>query len=66
MKTKPGWPLWIAWLIAYLILDLLFEFAFRGHLTWSELPESISGAIFAATITWLFAYRKWSNSDSLY
>jgi len=66
MKTKPGWSLWIAWLIAYIVLDLLFEFAFRGHLTWSQLPESISGAIFTATVTWLFALRKWSNSDSLY
>jgi hypothetical protein len=66
MKTKPGWPSWIAWLIAYIILDLLFEFAFRGSLTWAQLPESIAGTIFAATITWLFALRKWSKSDSLY
>ena len=66
MKTKPGWPSWFGWLIAYIILDLLFEFALRGNLTWAQLPESIAGAIFAATITWLFALRKWSKSDSLY
>ena len=66
MTTKPGWPLFFAWLIAYLILDLLFDYAFRGHLAWEQLPESLSGAIFAAILTWLFALRKWARSDSTF
>ena len=66
MNHKPGWPLFLAWLLAYFILDLLFDYVFRGGFAWSRLPESIAGAIFAATITWLFALRKWSKSDSLY
>ncbi len=66
MTHKPGWSLFLAWLIAYAILDLLFDYAFRGGLTWSQLPESLSGAVFAATITWLFALRKWSKSDSTF
>jgi energy-coupling factor transporter transmembrane protein EcfT len=65
MNRKPGLPLFLAWLIAYLILDLLFEYAFRGRLTWSQLPASLGEAIFAALVTWLFAFRKWSNSGSL-
>ena len=66
MTRKPGLLLFFVWLIAYLILDLLFEYAFRGHLAWSQLPESFAGSAFAAILTWLFALRKWSKSDSLY
>jgi hypothetical protein len=66
MNRKPGWPLFLAWLFAYLILDLLFDYAFRGHLAWSQLPESLGGAIFAAILTWLFALRKWARSDSTF
>jgi len=66
MNRKPGWPLFLAWLFAYLILDLLFDYAFRGHFTWSKLPESLAGAAFAAILTWLFALRKWARSDSLF
>ena len=66
MTTKPGWLVFIAWFVAYTILDLIFDYAFRGGLTWSQLLESIAGAVFAATLTWLFALRKWSKSDSIF
>jgi Na+-transporting NADH:ubiquinone oxidoreductase subunit NqrB len=67
MKTKPGWGSWIAWLLAYTILDVLIDvFLLQGSATWSHIAGSILPAIFTATLTWLFAYRKWLKSDSLY
>ena len=67
VKSKPGWATWIAWLLAYTILDMLADvLLLHGSTTWSHVFGSILPASFTATITWLFTYRKWLKSDSLY
>jgi hypothetical protein len=64
MHSKPSWPLFLIWLIAYTILDILIEATLHGHIAWGQLPGAIEGAILGATLTWLFAYRRWLKSDS--
>jgi hypothetical protein len=66
MKKKPGWPLWLLSFVGYVLLDVLFDRLFHGRFQSSSLPADIEGAAFAATLTWLFALRKWSKSDSLF
>jgi len=66
MKTQPGWPLWLAWFVAYTILDMLFAVVLLHSNAWNDVAGSLAGAIIAATLTWLFAYRRWLKSDSLY
>jgi len=64
IKNKPSWGLWLIWLIAYTALDMVLAWLLHGVTTWSQLPEAVEGAIFGATVTWLFALYKWHKADS--
>ena len=66
MRSKPSWPFFLIWLVAYTVLDILIEALFHGHLAWAQLPGAVEGAFLGAIFTWLFAYRRWLKSDSLY
>jgi hypothetical protein len=64
MKSKPSWTLWSIWLIAYTALDLILAFILHGGFHWSDVPDAVEGAVFAATLTWLFALLKWYKADN--
>jgi hypothetical protein len=66
MKTKPGLRLWLLWFAAYTAIDIIVDYFIHGSLQPSQLPADIEGAAFAALLTWLFALRRWSKSDSLF
>jgi hypothetical protein len=66
MKTKPGWRLWILWFLAYTAMDILADYFIHSSFQLSQLPADIEGAALAALLTWLFALRRWSKSDSLF
>jgi hypothetical protein len=67
MTRKPSWGLWLTWLVAYSAFDLLLSAVLHGGLTWGQAlhqaPAAIAGAVAAATLTWLWALRKWYKSD---
>ena len=64
MKNKPSWGFWLAWLLFYIALDLLFERVLHGAFAWAQLPGAFEDSLFGATATWLFALWKWHKADS--
>ena len=63
MKNKPSWGFWLAWLIAYSILDMILEALLHSTLAWSQLPGAIEGALLGATVTWFFALFRWYKAQ---
>lgn len=63
MKSKPSWPFFLLWLIAYTLLDILLEALLHGHPAWSQLPGAIEGAILGAALTWFFALFFWYKTQ---
>jgi prepilin signal peptidase PulO-like enzyme (type II secretory pathway) len=64
MKSKPSWPLFIAWSVFYTVLDMILEYVIHGFVAWSQVPEAVEGALFGAAVTWLFALYRWHKSDA--
>jgi hypothetical protein len=63
MKAKPSWPLWLVCLAFYSLLDEALTALLHGAFKWSQLPGAIEGAIVGATLTWLWALRRWYKSE---
>jgi hypothetical protein len=63
MKSKPSWGLWTIWLVAYTALDMVLEFVLHDHVAWDQVPGAVEGAVFGATVTWLFALWRWHKAD---
>jgi hypothetical protein len=63
MKSKPSWPLWHIWLGAYSALDMVIAYLMDGRVAWSQVPGAVEGAVFGATVTWLFALWRWHKAD---
>jgi hypothetical protein len=63
MKSKPSWRFFLTWLLVYTILDVLLAAFLHGHLTWSQLPGAIEGAILGAAVTWFFALFRWYKAQ---
>ena len=64
MKPKPAWPFWLMWLAAYTALDLVLAFVLHGSIGLGQVREAVEGALFGATVTWLFALYRWHKADS--
>jgi hypothetical protein len=62
VRSKPSWTLFVLWLVAYTLLDLLLTALLHTGLAWNQVPGALGGAAFGAAVTWLFAYRRWLNS----
>jgi hypothetical protein len=43
---------------------MVIAYFLHGHLAWSQLPGAVEGALFGATVTWLFALYKWHKADA--
>jgi hypothetical protein len=63
MKNRPSWGFWIAWVIAYSILDMIGEALLHGKLAWNQVPGAIQGAFLGATLTWFFAIFFWYKAQ---
>jgi hypothetical protein len=63
MKTKPSWTFWSLWAVFYTALDLIIAAVWHGGFAWNQVRDAVEGAIFAATVTWLFALYKWHKAD---
>jgi hypothetical protein len=63
MKSKPSWQFWLAWFIAYTLLDIILEAILHSPLRWSQLPTAIGGALLGATVTWFFALFRWYKAQ---
>jgi len=63
MKNKPSWAFWLAWFVAYSILDIILEALLHRGLQWNQAPAAIEGAFLGATITWFFALFRWYKSQ---
>ena len=66
MRSKPSGGLWLIWLTAYSVLDMVLAALLHGSATWGQLPGAIEGALFAATLTWVWALRRWYEADDSY
>jgi prepilin signal peptidase PulO-like enzyme (type II secretory pathway) len=64
MKSKPSWALWFIWLFAYTALDMMFAALLHGGAKWDQVPGALEGALFGATVTWLFALYRWYKADN--
>jgi hypothetical protein len=63
MKNKPSWALWTIWLVAYTAMDMALEYVLHSQLAWNQVPGAVEGAVFGATVTWLFALWRWHKAD---
>jgi len=63
LKSKPGWGLWWVWAAGYTVLDMLLEVLVHGHMAWDQVPSAVEGALFGATVTWLFALWRWYKAE---
>lgn len=66
MTRKPGWTFWFGGLAIYTVSYMLFELILHGAAAWARIPGALTSGIVSTTLTWLFAYRRWAKSDSLY
>ena len=64
MKSKPRWPLFLTWLVLYTALDYLLSYVLHGAFLRSDLRDNFEGALFGATVTWLFALYRWHKADA--
>ena len=63
MKNKPSWRFWIAWFIAYSVLDTIVAALLHGKPAWNQVPGAIKGAVLGATLTWFFALLLWYKAQ---
>ena len=63
MKNKPSMGFWLAWFIAYSILDIILEAFLHSKLAWNQLPGAMEGALLGATLTWFFALFRWYKAQ---
>ena len=63
MKSKPGLPFFLSWLLACTVLDILLSALLHGHFAWNQLPNDLGGAILGAALTWFFALLFWYRSQ---
>jgi hypothetical protein len=63
MKSKPSWGLWLTWVIGYSGLDMVLAALWHGGFAWDQVRGAVEGALFAGTVTWLFALYKWHKAD---
>lgn len=64
LRNKPSWGFWLIWSVAYTALDMVFAWLMHGFVAWQQVPGAVEGALFAATVTWLFALYKWHKADA--
>jgi hypothetical protein len=63
MKDKPSWAFWLLWVVFYTLLDMIIARVWDGGFAWNQVRGAVEGALFGATVTWLFALYKWHKAD---
>jgi hypothetical protein len=63
MQNKPSWKFWLAWFIAYSILDLILEAVLHNGFAWNQALPAVEGAVLGAILTWFFALFRWYKSQ---
>jgi hypothetical protein len=63
MKNKPSWAFWLLWVVFYTIIDMIIARVWDGVFAWNQVQGAVEGALFGATVTWLFALYKWHKAD---